>query len=166
MDLINITTSAIRATADILRELHNIELTKLPSVFREKVIRPKVIGVDSDYITLTTLAHDASMSTGYIIMFIAKDMASDLLKQSGIAEPTKEQVLEYCATFCSKIGEGFKAQLQRIGFTDIRTGAPKIFLQGAGEDISGTFVDEKYIIKFEKLNRTLFELHVAFESLI
>lgn len=166
MDLINITTSAIRSTADLLRDLHGIELTKLPSVYRERVTRPKVIGVDSDYITLTTLAHDASMSTGYIIMFIAKDMAWDLLKQSGVAEPSKQQILEYCANFCAKIGEGFKSQLQRIGFTDIRTGVPKIFLDGANEDISGTFVDEKYILKFEKLNRTLFELHVAFESLI
>lgn len=163
--IIDITTSAIRGLSKGLSSLYGVQLKEFPSIISEPVIIPKLVGSDTDLISLFHLNHSSSSSSGFVALFLAKDRLKSLLTSPEGSEPTEEMLVESWGELSEVIVGALKMELKNMGHDTIEVSSPVTYKKGVNITIEKVDINQKYNLSTEYDGKSFVDMQIAFQSL-
>lgn len=167
VNIIDIATSVLRAVSNALQSMYNIQLTELPRIYKEPVFSTELHASADDYVSVIKLKHPPTYSTGFITLFITKDMATKLLEASGLGVEFKPQeIADSCGELCNLVAGDFKMEMSKLGYSDIHISLPRVYSVSGQDDsiMTGIYVDEKYTMTIVQKNVEFLNVELAFQA--
>lgn len=164
LNIIDISTSAMRAVNLTLRSMANLELNSMPNMRRDALMKMMIItpvDVFSSLVEFQQKKGDIKADGGGIVVYIPRTGVGNIFKEAfGIDMNSDEgEIMDICGEFCNVVAGRFKTELVALGYDEVIMSTPKNYVNSVNLELDVP-VSCKYAFGFSKDGKGLLSVDV------